>query len=173
VVGTYLAASWRDDPVNAPDLFNNNQHINELTEFFNQEPIWDQVDMDLTREWDQVEGPMPEVCDKNVDIIFGLRDGDIHKGDSTLKRKGISGSNALSISVSPNPADDYINIESNISVTGDLVIYDLQGRRVIEQKLTNALNTRLDISSIKNTGVYLLLVQNEDQLDMKKIEIVR
>ena len=69
--------------------------------------------------------------------------------------------NQLYISVYPNPATDYLNIDittNNLKST-HLIIYDNMGRKVLEKKTTES-KTELNIKGLESR-LYFLQVQSE------------
>jgi len=81
--------------------------------------------------------------------------------------------NIVSLNVFPNPARDRINISSEINVKGNvqLVLYDLTGRIVAEQKISQTsdyLNTYFNVSDLSR-GVYLLKLSSDQRCMSKKI----
>jgi hypothetical protein len=63
--------------------------------------------------------------------------------------------NKISFRVFPNPASDYLYLESDTKLNdGELNIFDLQGRLVFYQKIENNIE-KFDISSLQN-GMYIL-----------------
>lgn len=58
----------------------------------------------------------------------------------------------------PNPVPDFITVSGNLSGATSLVIYDLQGRVVLQEKLTRT-EQRVDLRSLA-PGQYLVRVQN-------------
>ena len=66
----------------------------------------------------------------------------------------------------PNPANDYIQINSNNIEISSVEMYSIVGKRIISnQKLVN---DRLDISSL-TSGIYLLKVNSQERSLVKKI----
>ena len=63
--------------------------------------------------------------------------------------------NYLEVSVYPNPAQNNIILESNNPINGTLLIHDLSGRELINEKITNAGKHELNISNL-DQGVYTL-----------------
>ena len=66
------------------------------------------------------------------------------------------GLQVFKVNLYPNPAGDYINIESDKIFNGYCQIFNLQGQLVMEDRL-NSNNTRLDITRLSKGG-YLLKV---------------
>jgi hypothetical protein len=94
----------------------------------------------------------------NFDLLTGME----------TKEENIGSLNAF-----PNPARDRINISSEINGIGNvhLAIYDLTGRIVAEQKIsqtTGYLNTYFNVSDLPR-GVYLLKLSGDQRCMSKKI----
>ncbi|PWH82175.1 T9SS C-terminal target domain-containing protein [Algibacter marinivivus] len=70
------------------------------------------------------------------------------------------------INIYPNPANDYIQIESKDVQISSFEMYSLVGQKVIFSN--NLVNSRLDISSL-NSGIYLLKVNTDNGSLTKKI----
>ncbi|MBP9550228.1 MAG: T9SS type A sorting domain-containing protein, partial [Chitinophagales bacterium] len=66
---------------------------------------------------------------------------------------------ALSVSVYPNPADDYFIVESDIAILS-LEIMDLSGKVIYEMNANNALKTIIPTSYLYN-GFYLMKLHFE------------
>jgi hypothetical protein len=65
--------------------------------------------------------------------------------------------NNVFVNVYPNPAKDKLNIEAYFSdVTLTAVMYDIQGREMLEMGINNGMNT-IPLSDM-NTGIYILKV---------------
>lgn len=64
--------------------------------------------------------------------------------------------NALRFTVYPNPASDFINIKYDDSCQGNVVIYDLAGKMLVEESLYSGENT-IDIRDIP-AGVYVIAI---------------
>ena len=75
---------------------------------------------------------------------------------------GINDGTSKSISVSPNPASDFINLRE---YSGSIKIYDMKGSLMFSHNA--AVNERIDISSLQN-GVYVLRTTTENFKLIKK-----
>lgn len=70
------------------------------------------------------------------------------------------------VKIYPNPANDFINIESNVNEITEVALYDILGKKVLSQnKLTN---NRLDISNLTR-GVYFIKINSNGNSITKKI----
>lgn len=71
---------------------------------------------------------------------------------------GIDESRFAEHAVYPNPAQDYVIIESENNINS-IYIYDITGRSVLNIVNMNVLKTNIDISTF-NTGVYIMNINN-------------
>ena len=69
---------------------------------------------------------------------------------------------AQSIQIYPNPASDYINLQSELLLNSSLVVYDLTGKEVHRQHNLSNKNT-IDISAL-NVGVYTIIITNNQDI---------
>jgi hypothetical protein len=68
------------------------------------------------------------------------------------------------ISISPNPASNFININTNIKNIDKIEIYNLIGTRVLEANF----NDRLDLTNFNN-GIYIIKLVKNDYIYAEKI----
>jgi hypothetical protein len=69
---------------------------------------------------------------------------------------------AQSIQIYPNPASDFINLQSELLLNSSLVVYDLTGKEVHRQhNLSN--KNKIDISAL-NVGVYTIIITNNQDI---------
>lgn len=73
-----------------------------------------------------------------------------------------------SIKIYPNPASDFITIESNTTVITSISVYDILGKNVLSQN--ELINNRLNVSMLNN-GVYFLKINADGNIVTKKIII--
>lgn len=103
------------------------------------------------------------------DLLLGNHGGGIelyYQRNPTTINKTI----ANSVKVFPNPANDRIVVETSNSI-GEILIYDLQGRKLIE---ANAEGREVEISTVGlPKGLYVLQLIREDQLSTVKFQISR
>jgi uncharacterized surface protein with fasciclin (FAS1) repeats len=97
--------------------------------------------------------------------------GVVHVIDAVLDptTTNISNLEELTFDVYPNPATDYIRINSNIGVE-DLIIRDISGRVVTQMKNLSS-SERVELSGFKS-GIYLVTMKNGSSVATKKL-IVR
>lgn len=74
----------------------------------------------------------------------------------------------LGLSIYPNPADDFITVESNNIQISSINIYDVLGKNVLSQK--ELTNNRVDVSNL-NEGVYFMKIDAGNTSATQKIII--
>ncbi len=79
---------------------------------------------------------------------------------------GVEEFDASQISIYPNPANTFVEIQS-ISIIKNITVYDLQGRK-IQVFQTEAQHAEVNISALK-TGIYLFSIETEAGKTIKKI----
>ncbi|MFK2818749.1 T9SS type A sorting domain-containing protein [Flavobacteriaceae sp. LMIT009] len=68
----------------------------------------------------------------------------------------------------PNPTSkSFVNIESKSSAAMDVKVFDILGKQVIQQRVTN---NRLDVTNL-NVGVYIMRVEQENAFATRKLVI--
>ena len=78
--------------------------------------------------------------------------------------------NLNDFNVYPNPASDNITIDMMGNTFDEAMVYDLNGRIVLQTSLTNN-NNLIQIDSIK-TGTYILTLRSNDQISTQKLQIL-
>jgi hypothetical protein len=78
--------------------------------------------------------------------------------DATLSRNDVWVENEMTLY--PNPAKDFIRLDFNEDVNGQLSIYNLQGQEVYTSNINKA-QTQIDLSPYQN-GMYLIRFKNEN-----------
>jgi hypothetical protein len=73
---------------------------------------------------------------------------------------------ASRVKVYPNPANDFINIESNDTEISEVALYDILGKQLLSQN--ELANNRLDISNLTK-GVYFMKISANGNSITKKI----
>jgi hypothetical protein len=77
--------------------------------------------------------------------------------------------NNLEVNIYPNPAINYLMIESNKGINGIVTITDMNGKFISSNKL-NSNFTKLDISTL-TSGLYMLIMQTDNGTITKKVNI--
>jgi len=97
--------------------------------------------------------------------------GVVHVIDAVLipTSTNISRLDEVTFDIYPNPASDYIRINSNVGIES-LIIRDIAGR-VVTQLNNISSSERIDLSGFK-TGMYLITMRNGNSVSTKKL-IVR
>lgn len=85
--------------------------------------------------------------------------------DATL---GLIKNEVLDFKIYPNPASDFITIESNNLKVSAIAIYDILGKQVLSQK--ELTDNQLDVSNLKN-GIYFLNISANGNSITKKVII--
>ena len=75
---------------------------------------------------------------------------------------GINENGQSLITIFPNPTTDFININLNNTIATQAVIYDVYGKKINEEALTETDN-RINVSELAN-GVYFIKIFNEGQI---------
>lgn len=96
--------------------------------------------------------------DMTVDDVFGQQPTNVD--DFT----------AESLNVFPNPANNELNITSEIQIN-EVMIFDITGQRVYSNTIEND-NLRIDLSDFNN-GMYLLHVITSQGIQTQKIQVVK
>ncbi|MDP4934768.1 MAG: Omp28-related outer membrane protein [Salibacteraceae bacterium] len=76
--------------------------------------------------------------------------------------------NGVAFSLYPNPTSNSITIQG-VSGSANIKVYDLQGRIVMNKRITN--NT-LDVSSL-NSGIYNVAIESNGNTSVEKLSIVK
>lgn len=76
----------------------------------------------------------------------------------------------LVVTVSPNPATNYIRVTNGLNEPAALTMYDITGRKVAENKLANGFNT-IDVKTLIN-GVYIYTVTDENNAQVKTGKLI-
>ena len=70
--------------------------------------------------------------------------------------------NSINMNFYPNPVRDYVSVDNPVSGSC-FTLYDLQGRMIMEQQLTDSGEQRIDMRS-NQPGVYIMQVQNRESV---------
>ena len=76
------------------------------------------------------------------------------------------------VNVFPNPANNYVQIESSSLPIDNIVITDAIGRIVLQKATTNKYNTALDINHLKQ-GVYNIQLKTERGTLVKRLVVLK
>jgi hypothetical protein len=109
--------------------------------------------------WDSNKGNFIYYNDNNP---VGLDESNVQDGNFSL------------ISISPQPADDHINVRVNNSFLQDITleVTNISGQRLTEAENTEAGNIKLDVSQFP-PGLYVLSATDGHKHAMKKFMIAR
>lgn len=104
-----------------------------------------------------------------VNQYFELWGVDEYGKQTLLSIKKIQNQNNIQVSVTPNPAIDYLNINISKGKAQSIQIYDIHGRLINSITLkTN--QQRVDISYLKS-GTYILIIQSD--IDRQSIPFIK
>ena len=95
-----------------------------------------------------------------VDILYNIN---VNQSLEVVEGQtlGVQTSDLNQIIVFPNPANDYVEIKSDHNLEGAIIsLFDLNGRRVINYKNTDASNL-VDLSGL-SVGEYILRVMSSE-----------
>ncbi len=68
--------------------------------------------------------------------------------------------NLNSFQIYPNPANDYVNVNFSNSTNGNVSVYNMAGKKLMQKAMVNQNEVRLDTSNLA-TGVYLLSIESD------------
>lgn len=108
------------------------------------------------------------VCDKRSSPVKGLKltDGNENKIESATNANNFNNRQDDFILIYPNPATDYIKIESH-EMIGKIAIQSMDGK-VFINKTINAKTSELNIKALP-PGVFLIKIQNARKVHFKRI----
>ena len=95
---------------------------------------------------------------------FAIR---LNLGDNSIDNTGIS-ERLINVEIYPNPASNFININSNSNETSELIIKDMSGRIVYSKKFNSIIKVNTDNYS---KGIYLIDIKNSQGFYSQKITI--
>jgi len=84
---------------------------------------------------------------------------------------GIGDHDRLKASIFPNPAGSEIHVRLSKSANGYIALYDLSGRQVVLQNLTNATEYSLNTSSVAS-GTYFVTIKTEGYMQSHKVSVI-
>ncbi len=76
----------------------------------------------------------------------------------------------LELTVGPNPASDHVIIKNTLNPKALFVLYDITGRKIVEEKITNTSNF-IDINSYP-AGLYIYSIKDENGTALKSGKLV-
>ena len=85
--------------------------------------------------------------------------------DDTMGLNDLSDSNFITIY--PNPVKNTLNIKLKNQIQADASLFDVNGRKVLEQKI-QALNTSINIEDL-NAGIYVLKIHSDNGFATKRV----
>ena len=89
-----------------------------------------------------------------------------HQGD--LKVNTLLVDIAIKLKIYPNPTTNFLIVESEENVNADILVYDINGKLVIKDKLINEQQKQLDFSFLRQ-GNYLLHINIADKQSVYQI----
>lgn len=75
------------------------------------------------------------------------------------------------ITIGPNPANSFLNIISEEATIHNIVLYDMEGKKMITEK-PGKFNYKLDLSSVSK-GTYIIRIAAGKEVINKKIQVVK
>lgn len=99
--------------------------------------------------------PSAELTSMNLSDFSGMTYGEVNV---TFNPLSIDDNLVSNFRVYPNPAKDFINIESSSAAITSVAIYDLLGKQVRAEN--NLQNNKMDISDIAS-GIYLMKINSD------------
>ncbi len=118
----------------------------------------------LGEGWDGVE--RPSHISRTVEVTQDMVVEDIFNPDFQPSVEDFQ----ASISVYPNPARNYINIESDIIIK-NIILMNIQGQ-TIQNLIVNATSVSINTEGLRN-GIYLLKIHTESGAFTKRIQVER
>lgn len=123
-----------------------------------KETEWEKSDVDFyikiegvkMQSKGQVSIPV-EVADPTIEVITGLRQVDL----------------SPFIKIFPNPAADQFFIQSSLSTTAQLALFDVTGRLLLQKSLVST-TTEVSVQTLPN-GVYWLRIWSEEGVLVRKL----
>ncbi|KGL61793.1 T9SS type A sorting domain-containing protein [Polaribacter sp. Hel1_85] len=115
--------------------------------------------------------PTTAPVDKTDDYTWSTGDQEIRVDYLSLTNEGATASVndifSSKISIYPNPANEFVQISTDETITG-MEVYNLIGKKVISS--SKLINNKLDVSNLSK-GVYVLKVMSNDLVGSRKIII--
>ncbi len=138
--------------------------------------VFDKMSCDGTNlKYDLTSGaPLSDPLTFSSEFGFGTCD----YLDGELRRQTLSledfESTIESVKVYPNPQTDNndINIAFTKNMSGDINVFDLTGKLVLKDKISNVAHKQVSISTLNN-GIYMLQIVADGSSTARKIVIMR
>ena len=73
----------------------------------------------------------------------------------------------FNFNISPNPAQDFIELEFTEPINANLFIHDSLGNKVIKLEITNEINKTVSLNRL-NSGIYFICVKTDDKTVIKR-----
>ena len=135
-------------------------------------------------QWEQFTIDLSSVASQSITRFVPLDQGvtnwdtyyldNFHLSSIPLNIKDVKSSNNLV--VFPQPAINEISIESSMVSTNNSVLYlfDLKGELILRNDLSKKSNDDrvIDIQGVKS-GLYLLKLQSNNQVEYQKIQVIK
>lgn len=126
---------------------------------------WTYVDLSLLGMADSLQFTMSSTdigaFGINTPLFFAIDDFNAMKPTT-----GIPAINTLNAQVRPNPATDFVQITIPIA-QANVIVRDVTGKEVLNTMVNEEVNS-IDLSNLK-TGIYILVIQTNDQVFMQKL----
>jgi len=125
------------------------------------------------------EGDVPVSCYTHFEIDPATAELIYTSGSCRTGNNNLLQDNIASIAIQPNPAKDYTNIVLNLIEDSDVTItlFDIHGREVKQvvnaERFAQGIETISLDSSTLATGTYLCKIQIGEQLENRKISVMR
>ncbi|MFZ4401641.1 MAG: T9SS type A sorting domain-containing protein [Bacteroidales bacterium] len=147
----------------------------------NWDEIEDSIIIDLSENNNNLAGALAKALRLHYDSTYTLQEPIYTNTTQTEYTKpphaqhNIKQADKNKFSITPNPASDYIVIKYNTDQTINdalLIIYDIQGKLILQQKLNNKSNQDIvDIKSLTNAYYHCKLLINGKQQFVEKLII--
>lgn len=139
------------------------------------EPIWGEEDYGLYADYDVLAltldlTPYVGQADVMMKVEYIGNDADSASVDDIDVSGTLSTDNFLAskFSLSPNPANNVVNISNNDSITlSNVDINDINGRTVKTMKVNNLSEVQLNVAEL-SAGVYFMKINTESGIAVKK-----
>jgi len=98
-------------------------------------------------------------CQKSVEVTIEVEEcNEVVAGLEDIKEGDIQ--------LFPNPVIDYLNVQINSNTSFQLTVFDLNGKKVLQQELNNSQQINFDEFQ---KGIYLIVLENEEGQYFSKI----